>query len=71
MSPVVAQVLKQIPIISSVLAAAGDPGHKQAITSGFGSQVDQTVSDNGIKVTVTEVLFDGARLSSDMLKSPF
>lgn len=70
-SPVVAQVLKQIPLIGFVFETAGDPGLQEANKEGFTIPVNQTGYDSGIKLTITEVLFDGARLSIGYLQESY
>ncbi|PKM47163.1 MAG: hypothetical protein CVV03_04750 [Firmicutes bacterium HGW-Firmicutes-8] len=57
-SPVVAQALKQIPVISYVFEKAGDSGLQAAAMEGLATPINQTVSDNGIKITITEGVFD-------------
>lgn len=62
-SPAVAQVLKFVPIIGYVFETAGDSGLQDALKQGHVTPINQTVSNHGIKFTVTDGVFDGARLS--------
>ena len=62
-SPAVAQALKQIPVISYVFEKAGDSGLQAVTMEGLATPINQTVSDNGIEITITEGVFDGARIS--------
>lgn len=63
LSPGVAQALRQIPIIGSIFEFTGDAGMQDASTKGFASPVNETVTDNGISITITDVIFDGTRIS--------
>ena len=63
MSPAIANALTNIPVMGSVFKLFGDMGLKLASEKGVSSLVGQTMVDKGIKVTINDVLYDGARLS--------
>lgn len=57
------QVLASIPFFNSFFAQYGDEGQKKAVETTEFQQINQTVEDNGVKVTFHEILYDGARIS--------
>lgn len=63
MSPDLAQALRQSPILGSVFDILGDDGLKKAQMTGMVTEIDQSVTDEGITVKITEALYDGARIS--------
>ncbi|MGD8192367.1 DUF4179 domain-containing protein [Brevibacillus ginsengisoli] len=67
-SPAIANTLKQIPIIESVFKIAGDYGLKTADEKNMTIEVNQSVTDKGITLNVSEVLYDGSRLSIGYLQ---
>lgn len=62
-SPTLAQVIKKIPYIGTIISFVGDSGVQVANQSGFVQQVNQTAVDHGIQVTVTEAYYDQLKLS--------
>jgi hypothetical protein len=62
-SPVMANTITNIPVISSVFKLFGDMGLKLASENEISSLVGQTKVDKGIKVTINDILYDGARMS--------
>ncbi|MDF2571396.1 MAG: hypothetical protein K0R55_3000 [Sporomusa sp.] len=62
-SPDMAVALRQVPGVESVFRMAGDYGLKTADEKGMVTRVNQSVTVMGITITVTEVMYDGARLS--------
>ncbi|MBU3129147.1 DUF4179 domain-containing protein [Clostridium tagluense] len=62
-SPVMANTLSNIPVIGSVFKLFGDKGLKLASEKGVSSLVGQPKVDKGIKVTIRDILYDGARMS--------
>ncbi|WP_239617109.1 DUF4179 domain-containing protein [Cohnella mopanensis] len=68
-SPAMAKVLRQIPVIGSAFQTVGDAGIQHAVERGLASTVDQTVEDEGVAVTLDQVIYDGTRLSIGILHS--
>lgn len=67
--PAMASVLKQIPGIESVFKFAGDFGLKTADEKGMTTNINQRVTDQGITVEVSEVMYDGIRLTVGYLQT--
>ncbi|OPH58330.1 hypothetical protein BC351_23480 [Paenibacillus ferrarius] len=61
--PAVAKALSRIPILNSILHLQGDTGLKQASEKGVTTEINQSVANNGVIVKITDVLYDGSRLS--------
>ncbi|QMV40219.1 DUF4179 domain-containing protein [Cohnella cholangitidis] len=68
-SPAVAKVLRQLPVIGSAFQTVGDEGIQRASEKGLVSTVGQTVEDKGVAVTLDQVIYDGTRLSIGILHS--
>jgi len=62
-SDTVAQALTKTPVINSVLKLFGDIGLKFASDKGLNSTVNKTVIDKDIKITISDILYDGTRIS--------
>ncbi|PKM83357.1 MAG: hypothetical protein CVU89_00980 [Firmicutes bacterium HGW-Firmicutes-14] len=62
-SPRIVEALKQIPVIGFIFEFIGDRGLQNASKKGYAIPVNKSVIDNGINITITEVIFDEARLS--------
>lgn len=62
-SPAMAQALKQIPAIESVFRLAGDLGLRTADEQGLTKDVDERITQDGVTLSISELVFDGARLS--------
>jgi len=62
-SPAMAHALKNVPIFGSVFKLIGDTGLKNARKVGLTEIKPQTISDNGVTITITDVIYDGSRLS--------
>ncbi|WP_052947500.1 DUF4179 domain-containing protein [Aneurinibacillus tyrosinisolvens] len=62
-SPTMAETLKKVPILSHIFETYGDPGLKEANKLGLSTPVTQKATDQGITLTITDILFDGTRLS--------
>lgn len=60
-SPVMANVLSKIPFISSVLPFT-DAGLESADERGLVKSIGETVKDEGIEITVTDLYYDDSRL---------
>lgn len=77
-SPAMAQTLKQIPFVESVFKFAGDLGLQAAKEKGLTTGVNQSVTHKGLTLSVSELMYDGSRLSlvltrevSEDSKTPF
>jgi hypothetical protein len=62
-SPVMAQTLKQIPLIEFVFKIVGDLGLQTAEEKKLTTPINQSVTLNGITISVSEVFYDGSRLT--------
>ncbi len=62
-SPAMANIASDIPIIGSFFEKFGDKGLQIAGQKGLTQTVEQTDEDNGISVTINEVFYDGSRLT--------
>ncbi|SDD86069.1 protein of unknown function [Paenibacillus sp. UNCCL117] len=62
-SPDMAAALRRVPLAASVFQLAGDFGLRAADEKGMVTEIGQTVTDQGITLRITEVMYDGVRLS--------
>ncbi|NUU64270.1 DUF4179 domain-containing protein [Paenibacillus agri] len=62
-SPAMAETLKQIPFVKSVFQLAGDLGLRNASERGLTHSVDQSITHQGVTLGVSELMYDGSRLS--------
>ncbi|MBT2663420.1 DUF4179 domain-containing protein [Bacillus sp. ISL-45] len=62
-SPAMAKVASNIPVVGTFFNDIGDEGLKIAGQNGLTQVVDQTAKDNGITLTINEVFYDGTRLT--------
>ncbi|WP_433945579.1 DUF4179 domain-containing protein [Paenibacillus sp. SN-8-1] len=70
-SPAMASALKQIPGIQKVFEIAGDFGLKTADEQGLTTTIAQRITDQGISLELSEVIYDGSRLTLGYIqKSP-
>ncbi|WP_113928500.1 DUF4179 domain-containing protein [Bacillus sp. P14.5] len=60
-SPTMATVLSKIPLINSVLPYADD-GLKAANEKGLVKSIGQTVEEDGVAITITDLYYDDSRL---------
>ncbi|MDG4657295.1 DUF4179 domain-containing protein [Ectobacillus antri] len=63
LSPTFASTLSQLPIIGSIFKESDFPGLKQASEQGLTSTFNETQTNNGISVTINEVLYDPAKIT--------
>jgi len=63
MNPDVARAIRSLPVIGSVFEMLGDDGIRQSGEAGLSVRGNVTAEDQGIAMTITEVLYDGVRLS--------
>ncbi|MFE8702932.1 DUF4179 domain-containing protein [Cytobacillus sp. FJAT-54145] len=61
-SPTMAKVASQIPIVGSIFKQYGDEGIRAAIDKELALEVNQYQKDNGITLGIEEVVYDGTRL---------
>lgn len=54
---------KDSQVLNSLLYQYGDKGQKRAVEKTEVQQINQTVEDNGVRVAIHEILYDGARIS--------
>ncbi|WP_047150326.1 DUF4179 domain-containing protein [Aneurinibacillus tyrosinisolvens] len=62
-SPAMAQVLREVPLIGSVFEKVGDPILQDMSKQGLISQPQKTATDKGIEMRITDVFYDGSRLA--------
>lgn len=62
-SPAMAKVASNIPVVGTFFNDVGDEGLKIAGVKGLTQVVDKTAKDNGITLTINEVFYDGTRLT--------
>lgn len=62
-SPVMAEALKNIPIIGSIFLNSGDEGLKTASRQGMTMDIDQSMTLNDTTLSITELMYDGGRIS--------
>ncbi|MGO4539558.1 DUF4179 domain-containing protein [Paenibacillus sp. 2TAB19] len=62
-SPTIAKALTNTPLIGSVFEMIGDAGLQLSGQKGLATKLNQAAEDQGIRMTVTEVLYDGIRLA--------
>lgn len=62
-SPVMAEALRNIPIIGSIFINGGDEGLKTASRQGMTSDIDQSITHDGITMSISEIMYDGSRIS--------
>ncbi|KWX70209.1 hypothetical protein AMQ83_36640 [Paenibacillus riograndensis] len=67
-SPAMAETLKQLPFMKSVFQLAGDSGLKQASITGVTSDVQQSVTHGDLTLSISELMYDGSRLSLVLTK---
>lgn len=61
--PSFAEVLREAPVIGSVFKRVGDATLQSAHEKGIVTEINQSATDQGYEVNITEVLFDGSQLS--------
>lgn len=62
-SPAMAKIAAQVPIIGTFFNDVQDEGLKIAGQKGLTQVVDQSSKDNGITLTMNEIFYDGTRLT--------
>lgn len=67
-SDTVADTMKRLPFIGPIFEEIGDSGLDHASKKGLTTQVNETISTDTISLTITDVLYDGTRLSLAYMK---
>ena len=62
-SPVMATIVSQIPIIGSIFSTSGEHGLERVRELGLTQVVGQSKTVNGITITIDEVFYDGTRVT--------
>ena len=62
-SPVMATIVSQIPIIGSIFSQSGEHGLERVSELGLTQVVGQSKTVNGITITIDEVFYDGTRVT--------
>ncbi|AIQ66849.1 DUF4179 domain-containing protein [Paenibacillus graminis] len=62
-SPVMADTLKQIPIVGNVFKIVEDKGLKAAADKGLSTVPNQSVTHDGVTLKITNAYYDGSRLA--------
>lgn len=62
-SPAMASIMSQIPVIGSIFVQQGDPGLRNASEQGLTTAIGETQTIDGTSMTINEVFYDGIRLS--------
>ncbi|MEK3789050.1 DUF4179 domain-containing protein [Paenibacillus sp. FSL K6-1230] len=62
-SPAMASIMAQIPVIGSIFVQQGDPGLRNASEQGLTTAIGETRTNDGSSMTINEVFYDGIRLS--------
>lgn len=62
-SPVMANIVSQIPLIGSIFSASGDRGLEQVGELGLTQAVGQSQTVDGSTITIDEVYYDGTRFT--------
>lgn len=68
-SPTMAATIKQVPVLSSIFALAGDLGLKMADEKGLSTKPNTSVTHDGFTLNVSEVAYDGTRVSIGIERS--
>ncbi|RSK27203.1 DUF4179 domain-containing protein [Bacillus sp. HMF5848] len=63
-----ADTIKNIPFLGAIFEEIGDSGLNQASKQGLATEVNETISTKNISITITDVIFDGTRLSIAYVK---
>jgi hypothetical protein len=62
-SPTMASVLAKVPILDSIFTSVGDKGLQVAINDENAMSLNETLTSNGVSLTIQDVLYDGSRLA--------
>ncbi|MDR4889719.1 DUF4179 domain-containing protein [Fredinandcohnia sp. QZ13] len=65
-SPTLAKVASEIPLVGTFFNESSDEGLQIAGKSGLTQVVNRTAKDNGVKLTMNEIFYDGTRLTFGM-----
>lgn len=62
-SPTMAKVLSEVPIVGSIFADSSDSSLQTVDEKGLATKLNETITDNGVSLTITEAYFGGGRLA--------
>lgn len=62
-SPVMAETLKQIPVVGSIFKDIDDKGLNAAEKKGLSTAPNQSITHDGVTLKVTDAYYDGSRLA--------
>jgi hypothetical protein len=62
-SPVMANVLKQIPLVGSIFEKSSDPVMQKVSSAGMVNEVGRKAADKGITMTIRDAFFDEGKLA--------
>lgn len=62
-SPVMAETLKQLPVVGSIFKDIDDKGLNAAEEKGLSTAPNQSVTQDGVTLKVTDAYYDGSRLA--------
>ncbi|GAV10249.1 DUF4179 domain-containing protein [Paenibacillus sp. NAIST15-1] len=68
-SPAMAETLRKVPFIGQIFEALGDNALKDANRKGLSLPVNLSATDQGITLTITEVLYDGVEIKLGIQES--
>nr|WP_304216467.1 DUF4179 domain-containing protein [Fredinandcohnia onubensis] len=63
LSPTLAKVASEIPLVGTFFNESGDEGLQIAGKSGLTQVINQKTKDNGVTLTMNEIFYDGTRLT--------
>ncbi|MFP4977236.1 DUF4179 domain-containing protein [Paenibacillus sp. CN-4] len=61
-SPVMAETLKRVPIVNSVISLMGDMGLRTAEQQGLVTSVDRRLTQGEVTINLSQTMYDGTRL---------
>lgn len=61
-SPAMANVLKEVPLLGSIFGGSSDPSIQLVEEKGLASKFNETITNNGVSFTINEAYFGGGRL---------
>lgn len=68
-SPAMAETLRKVPFIGQIFEALGDNALQDANRKGLSLPVNLSATDQGITLTITEVLYDGVEIKLGIQES--
>ncbi|WP_369436014.1 DUF4179 domain-containing protein [Lysinibacillus fusiformis] len=62
-SPTMASVLANVPLLNTIFETTDDPGLKVALNDTNANVLNKTISSNGVSLTIQDIVYDGTRLA--------